>query len=90
MLFTKVYCIIWVKLCAKPAPIINIVDGVGFAPAWALLKQVEEGPRFPTTLLYISNDIFLCQKELSQIVRVSQHVIISYFTSRERFTDVLT
>jgi NAD(P)H-flavin reductase len=73
----------WFKLPSKPAPIIIIVGGVGFAPARALLKRLENEPCYPTKLLYISNDIYLCKEEIAKIADSNNVIEVSYFSDKD-------
>lgn len=79
----------WFKLPSKAAPLIIIVGGVGFAPARALLKQLEKDNRYQAKLLYISNDIYLHQEEINKIADNNSNINVSFFTDRDILTNTI-
>lgn len=75
----------WFKLPPKPAPIVIIVGGVGFAPARSLFKSLENQHSYPTKLIYISNDIFLEQTEIDRICQKNKDLTVAYHHDKKRF-----
>ncbi len=73
----------WFKLPVKPAPIVIIVGGVGFAPARALLKELQDKRDFPCKLLYISKDIYLFKNDINNIASANEDISISYLSDKE-------